>query len=667
MLKHTGKIAISLAVSALLANNLYAKDVTSLEAITVTAQKSEENVQKVPISLSVFDDISIQDRSISTLADIAKYTPNLLLFNTSQQGLTAPSIRGIYANITSFSTPVSLYVDGVPIMNSLGFGNNLGDIERIEVLRGPQGTLYGKNSETGVINIITKKPDNETRGKVFTTIGTDGKREFGANVSGAIVKDKFFIGVSVKHNEKDGYIRNTLTDKYVNNKENNYGKLYLRYTPTENLDISIIASKSENDNGAHDWARAGQDEPTISSNLEGSSTPKTEMVALKIDYSLDANTKIKSITTQRKHHDRANIDIDFSQMTFRHLYKDAIFETFSQEFRYETQISDTKLVAGIYLDKTDNDWNTKFVTMADPTGANSKPQNTTSDSIGVFVNAIHPLNDKWTVNTGIRYDKENKEIDIPTADINLDDSWSNISPKLSMQYTINNNSMAYVTVAKGYRSGGFSPLANESSKRSYDQESLISYELGYKGMFFDNTIKFNTNIYYMDIDDMQVEESLMPGITYMVNAATATSKGLEIEFEALLNNEFTVFASGGLNDTSFDEFKDTKGEYKGNTSPFAPKYNFNVGGQYRNGAGYYARVDINGYGKTYFDKANKYSQKAYTLVNTKIGYETNSFEIYLYANNLFDKKHDATNAYFNGNLTVYKQEREIGMQLAYRF
>ncbi|HIE35602.1 MAG TPA: TonB-dependent receptor [Campylobacterales bacterium] len=667
MLKHTKKIAISLAVSTILTNSLYAQEVTSFEPITVTAQKSEEDVQKVPISLSVFDDISIQDKSISTLADIAKYTPSLLLFNTSQQGLTAPSIRGIYANITSFSTPVSLYVDGVPTMSSLGFENALGDIQRIEVLKGPQGTLYGKNSEAGVINIITRKPDNETRGKIFTTFGSDGKKEIGVNLSGAIIKDKFYMGASFKHNEKDGYIKNTLTNEYVNNKDNDYGKLYLRYTPTDDLDISLITSKSKNNNGAHDWAKAGQDEATISSNLKGSSTPETTMTALKIDYDIDTNTKIKSITTQRKHQDTADIDIDFSPMTIRHLYKDAKFETLSQELRYETQIDNTKVVSGVYLDKTDNDWNTKFLTMADPTGANSKPQKLTSNSIGIFTNVIHPLNDKWTLNTGIRYDKENKEIEIAKANISLDDSWSNISPKLSMQYTIDTNSITYATVAKGYRAGGFSPLANKSSKRSYDQESLISYELGYKAMFLDNTIRFNTSIYYMDIDDMQVEESVVPGITYMVNAATATSKGLEIEFEALVNDEFTLFASGGLNDTSFDKFTDNTGDYKGNTSPFAPKYNFNIGGQYRNGAGYYARVDMNGYGKTYFDKANKYSQDAYKLVNTKVGYETDSFDIYLYANNLFDKQHDATNAYFNGSLTVYKEDREIGVQLAYRF
>ena len=226
--------------------------------------------------------------------------------------------------------------------------------------------------------------------------------------------------------------------------------------------------------------------------------------------------------------------------------------------------------------------------------------------------------------------------------------------------------MSYATIAKGYRAGGFNPYTS-NNKKSYDEESLISYELGYKGMFAKDTIKFNLSAYYMSIKDMQVEETLVPGMVYMVNAASATSKGIELEFEALLNDEFTIFASVGLNDTTFDKFKDNTGNYSGNTNPYAPKYNYNLGTQYRNSSGYYARADLNAYGKTYFDKANKNYQDTYTLVNTKIGYETNNYDIYLYANNLFDKKHDAKGAYFIGATTIFKEKRELGIKLAYRF
>ncbi len=660
------QLTFSLITVTVLSNNLFAKDLTSLESLTVTAQKSEETAQKIPMSISVFDDLAIEDKSINSLDDIAKYTPSLLLFQTGQQGLTSPSIRGISANILSYSTPVSLYVDGVSTMNSFGFSDALGDIERIEVLKGPQGTLYGKNAEVGVINIITKKPNNETRGKIFFTLGNDGKQEYGANASGAIIQDTLYVGASFKHYEKDGFIKNTVTNSYINQKENNYGKLHLRYTPTDELDISLIASKSKNDNGAHDWASAKEGVPEVTSNLAGTSTPTTESIALKVNYSVDSNTKIKSITTKRKHTDKAAVDTDFSALTKRHLFKDFEFNTLSQELRYETKISDTKVVTGIYFDKEDNDIYIKALTPLDPTGTMAKPQNLSSDSIGIFSNIIYPINEKWTINTGIRYDKENKEMEVPEARIALEENWSHISPKLSLQYAINQDSLTYATIAQGYRAGGFNPYAAEN-KKSYNDESLASYELGYKGMFVNNRVKFNASIYYMNIDDMQVEETLVPGIVYMVNAASATSKGVELEFEALVSQNLMLFASAGYNDTTFDKFSDNTGNHKGNTNPYAPKYNFNIGTQYRNNSGYFARVDLNGYGKTYFDKSNKNYQDAYTLVNTKIGYEAKSYDLYLYANNLLDKEHDAKGAYFRGAATIFKEDREIGVKLAYRF
>ncbi len=659
-------IRFSFLAYILLVNNLFAQEkTTTLEEMSVTAQKKEENVQKVPISISVFDEIAIEDKSISSLEDIAKYTPNLMLYNTGQEGLVVPSIRGISANVLSYSTPVGLYVDGVPSSSSFGFDDSLGDIERIEVLRGPQGTLYGKNSEAGVINIITKQPNNETKGKISTTIGNDGRRDIGLNVSGPIIKDKFYAGISYKHQQKDGFIKNTLTNEYINDKKSDYGKIILRATPTDNLDLSLISSKNKEDNGAHNWVSSTNNKKEVSSNLKGTSTPTDTTHALTVTYNLDESSKIKSITTKKEYKDKAVADADFTPKTLRHIYKDNELNTISQEFRYETMFNNTQVLSGIYLDKKDDDLHTRIVTPLNPTGF-SNPQDMSSKSIGIFTNIIHPLNESWVLNGGIRYDKENKDMQVRNTNIDLENSYSSFSPKIGVQYNISSNQMSYFTVAKGYRSGGFNPYA-PSNKQAYNEENLVSYELGYKAMFFDNRLKFNTNIYYMDIKDMQVEESPMMGTIYMVNAASATSKGFEMEVEGILTNELSLFASAGINQTTFDKFKDSVGDYSGNYNPLAPKYNFNLGAQYRVNSGLYGRVDFNGYGKTYFDKTNTNSQKAYSLVNTKIGYEFEDFDIYFYVNNLFDKNYDAIGAYFNGSTTIVREEREFGLKLAYRF
>lgn len=659
-------ISLSFLLSILLQNSLGANDKTiTLDDISVTAQKIEENVQKVPISISVFNDISIEDKSIESLEDIAKYTPNLMLYNTGQEGLVVPSIRGISGNVLAHSTPIGLYVDGVSTTSSFGFDDALGDIERIEVLRGPQGTLYGKNSEAGVINVITKQPNNETKGKIFSAIGNKGRKDIGLNVSGPIVKDTFYAGISYKHREKDGFIKNTLTNEYINDKKSDYGKLVLRATPTDRVDLSLIASVNKEDNGAHNWVSSTNNKKEVSSNLKGSSTPRDTTYALNITYDIDDNSKIKSITTKKEYKDKAVADADFTPKTLRHIYKENVLNTVSQEFRYETLFNKTQVLTGVYLDKKDDDLHTRIVTPLNPTGF-SNPQDMSSKSIGVFTNIIHPLSEDWILNGGIRYDKEEKEMQVRNTNIDLESSYSSVSPKIGVQYNINQNQMSYFTVAKGYRSGGFNPYA-PANKQSYSEENLVSYELGYKGVFFDNCLKFNTNIYFMDIKDMQVEEAPMPGLIYMVNAASATSKGFEIEVEGMLSNEISLFASAGINQTTFDKFKDSVGDYGGNYNPLAPKYNFNLGAQYRANSGLYGRVDFNGYGKTYFDKTNTNSQKAYSLVNTKIGYEFKDFDIYFYVNNLFDKNYDAIGAYFNGTTTLVREEREFGIKLAYRF
>ncbi|RXI45032.1 TonB-dependent receptor [Malaciobacter mytili] len=659
------KTKVLLSFSLLLITELLAKNITALDDITVTAQKKEERVIDVPISLSVFDEISIEDKSISSLEDIGKYTPNLILYNTGQEGLIVPSIRGISGNVLSYSTPVGLYVDGIPTTSAFGFDDALGDIERIEVLRGPQGTLYGKNSEAGVINIITKQPNNEISGKIFSTIGNNKRKDVGFNISGPIVKDKFYVGVTYKHQQKDGFIKNSLTNEYINDKKSDYGKLILRTTPTDNLDLSLIISKNKEDNGAHNWVSSKDNKKEVSSNLKGYSTPIDTTYALNINYNLDEYSKIKSITTKKEYKDKAIVDADMTPLTLRHIYKNNKLNTISQELRYETLFDKVELISGIYLDKKNDDLHTRIVTPFNPTGF-ANPQEMNSKSVGIFTNIIYPLNEDWILKAGVRYDKEKKQLEVKNTNIDLESSYSNISPKIGIQYNINQNQMSYFTIAKGYRSGGFNPYA-PVNKQAYGEEKLISYELGYKGIFFDNRLKFNTNIYYMDIKDMQVEEAPVAGTIYMVNAATATSKGFEMEVEGMITNELTLFASVGINKTTFDNFSDLAGNYSGNYNLLAPKYNFNIGTQYRANNGLYARVDFNGYGKTYFDKANTNYQKAYSLVNMKMGYETNTFDIYFYVNNLLDKNYDAIGAYFNGTTTILREEQEFGIKLAYRF
>ena len=234
----------------LINTTLSANDTIKLDSITVTAQKQEEKLQEVSSSISVFDEIELEDKKIDTIKDLTPFVPNFMTYPIGGiPSILNPTLRGLSTLQESTLVRVPIMIDGVLISGIGGYDATLFDVERVEVLRGPQGTLYGAGAEAGLINITTKQPDNETRAKVGLEFGSDDKRQYSFYASGAIVRDKFYVGVAGLHYEKDGYIKNTVTNRIVNNKENQYGKLHLRYTPTDDLDISFITSKSRHDDG----------------------------------------------------------------------------------------------------------------------------------------------------------------------------------------------------------------------------------------------------------------------------------------------------------------------------------------------------------------------------------------------------------------------------------
>ncbi len=653
-------------ISVVASSFLNAQEIdTKFDTVTVTAQKVEENIQNVPISLTVFDEFEIEDRNIKSVKDVAQYTPNFTLFNPGDWGTVSPSVRGLYSDPVMVSTTVSMYIDGVPSQNPIGYDAVLENIERIEILKGPQGTLYGKNAEAGAINIVTKKPINESRGKISVEFGSDNKKAYTLNASGAVVKDKFYIGITGRYYEKDGFMTNTFLGTDHNNRENKYGKVNLRYTPTDNLEISLISSKSKRNDGALSVNK------TTATNLKEVNNDVLDFAklestshALKIDYNI-GQYSLSSVTAYKKDHDLRFADYDYSNIKYYHSLMDVTYKNLSQEIKLNSQTDMLTWLAGIYADKSESTGGTTTDSI-DPIMKNSGSQKETDDnSLGFFTHANYKINDKLSVLGGLRYDKDKKNLIDKKTNTKLDISYSEISPKLAFNYKLNKNIMTYITIAKGYKSGGFYMFA-PTGKQSYDKETLWNYEIGLKSQFLDNTLTFNTSLYYMDISDMQVLTAIDNIYGYISNAATATSRGFELEANYKATNEISLFSAFGYNKTTYDEFSDVNGDYEGNYASFAPKYNYSIGAQYRGSQGYYARADLSGYGKMYIDKTNKYVQKAYELVNAKLGYEQTNYDIYLYAKNLFDKTHNVQ-GYYNGSYTYLSDPREIGVKFNYRF
>lgn len=641
------------------------KDTSELESVIVTANKQQQEIDKVPASITVFSGIELEDKMLNTIEDMAKYTPGLDIGDYGTALKKAPSMRGLYSDYSSMSSTTGLYVDGVPVLDGTGFDETLTDIERIEVLKGPQGTLYGKNSEVGVINIITRKPDNNLMGKVTFDTASDDKRDLSFKVSGPLAKDKLYMGISGKFFEEDGFVENTAINEIVDTRKHNYGKVNLRWTPIEKLDASFILSRIKYDDGANRMNLSNASERgKIQSDIEQYNRSAVTLASLNIDYKINEKLSLISITTNRDYDEIIANDFDYSTFPGFHIYGDSEYITQSEELRLNYEGKKLKALAGLYFDKTEADIHEKWVNM----GANYfQDHEMEGSSVGLFTHLTWAFTDRLSLLGGLRYDMESKDYKNLNEKIDVDETWNEISPKVAVQYQLKDNVMFYSNVSKGYRSGGFNKWSPKGYPMEYDEETLWSYEVGTKVSFWQKRASFEVSAYYMDIDDMQVDEYVdgAQNQVYKTNAAQGTSKGFETELRVKLTRDFLLFAGYSYNNCEFDEYKDVFGVYDGKKCPFSPDYDYNFGFQYRNQGGFYASADMIGYGKTYFDRSNKYSRDAYEIVNFKTGFEMESMDIYFYGKNIFDKKYDS-NGIFEG-YSSYSDPREIGISVSLRF
>ena len=213
-----------------------AEETYKLDPVLVTAEKRTENVQDVPVSVTAISEQQIKDSGIRSIQDVARQVPNLFIANWGFRGNSYAFIRGIGA--VNNDPAIGFYVDDVNYMDSRVFDTNLFDIERIEVLRGPQGTLYGRNSLGGVVNIVTKKPDNEFHYGLEQTVGNENLYETTLYMRAPLIKDKLFFGVSGTSEQMDGYNTNDFLDKKVDRRRGLNGRMQLRWMPTDKLDVT---------------------------------------------------------------------------------------------------------------------------------------------------------------------------------------------------------------------------------------------------------------------------------------------------------------------------------------------------------------------------------------------------------------------------------------------
>ena len=645
----------------------FAKDINTLDDTIVKSSKQEYKLKDLGMTVNILDQKDIKDEKISNLKDLIGYIPNLAIHDHFQH--YAVSIRGV-TNVGFFviNTNVGLDIDGVYTTDFAGLSYDMMDVESIEVLKGPQGTLYGGHASGGVISIKTRVPNNTLIRKVKIGFGNNKMMSLGAYLSTPIIRDKFYISLMANYKRKANPIKNNYLNKNRKDSKMLNTKIHLRTTPSDDLDISLIFNE-QNKKFAPLWAyKPGKlNKYEVVEDLESYNKRKIQSTALKVKYYIDSKSYLTYIPNFRMKKTDSDLDRDGQSINKRHSKNILKRDTLSQELRYNLNTDKTSLLIGTNykVDKTIFDSIDNLKT--------NKKYNTDikEKSLGIFTNIKYDLTKKLSLGAGLIYSKNNYSIDDKIHKKSAKNTDSDVSPKISANYKINQNFTTYTTIVKGYKPGSYSTLGNYDDSK-YEKETLYNYEIGTRMLFLNNQLNINLAAFKTDHKDMQIsywqESKKKTWIPLLTNASKVNSQGFEVDLKYSSNEYIMYFLNYGYVKSKIKEFntKSDKKSFAGKITPNTPKYTYSIGTNvnYKN---YYGSLTLIGQGKMYTYVNNKAFQKSYSIINTNLGYKMKNFDFNIYAKNLLNKD---TTIDLSGKTYTYLrhgEKRQIGFELTYNF
>jgi iron complex outermembrane receptor protein len=662
---------------------------THLDAVVVTAQKKEELLQQVPISISALSAKQVREYRLWNNKDITAIVPNLYSANPGDQR-NVTSIRGITS--TSYNPAVATYIDGVNQFNLNAYIAQLFDVERIEVLRGPQGTLYGRNAMGGVINIITSQPVNHTDGYAEISIGNYGQQRYNLGFRTPLVKDKLFLGVAGMYEGLSGFYTNRYTNTKFDKQHSITGNYYLKWLVSRRWNLSLNVKYQVNrNNGA--FPLAGSKNKAFAHPFEVNQNAVTTIIDNTLNTSFSAQYAGRKFNFSSQTAYQSNyryytvpIDGDFSPIdgiTIINNYGKPWnnVKVWTQEFKFTSPASSAskfKWTTGIYLFYQDNPTKqaTRFGKDAALLGSRDSLYSiiTTSKSkktgIAFYGQLTYSVTDKLDIIGGLRYDYEYDKLNVlgqyqhdpnpnPVFDTQPDTTthtdFSAFSPKLGVDYHLSPEHNLYITYSRGFRPGGLTQLSFDPSQPplyAYQPEYSNNIEAGIKNIFLNNRMRLNVVIFYSNITNAQIPTLVLPSaITITKNAGRLTSKGAELEFAATPFRGFEAEYNFGYTDATYKTLKlsqnGSETDLGGKRQIFTPDITSMLALQYSYPFAHKQQLKlvIRGewmyLGKQYFDLANTIEQSPYSLFNTRFGIAAKHIEIMFWVRNIADKKYIA--------------------------
>lgn len=646
------------ALLLVFSNGASAQGKMVLEEILVTAEARTENLQEVPVAVTAFSSTEILSAGIQSTADFIALTPNVTFDDSFTIGNSFVSLRGV-TQINNADSPVAIVVDGVPQNNQKQFKMDLYDVERIEILKGPQGALYGRNAIGGAVVIATRQPTNEFEGFVEGGVGNDGFVRATAAVSGPIVEDKLLFRLAGSYKESDGQITNTYLGKEVDFYESTDIRGKLTWHPSDAVIVDFRLATSQLEGGAlYDVAffdDSGPDntntERSPITNVLGDSTRDIDESTLKLDWLGDIGT-FTSITAYTDISEDYYGDLDFcnpedcpggffglGQVTQA---QDLEVKLFSQELRFTSpDEEDFRWAAGAYYLRSDRNLGSRafLQDFGDIPLANIQEDND-NRAWAVFGQADYSFGDEWEISASLRYDDDKREQTDAFSGGSRDTSFDAWQPKITASWYLAEEQLLYATYARGFRSGGFNGIGG----REFVDETIDNYEIGYKSTHLDNRLRLNAAAFYAQSNDFQFffVDFNAGGAQVIDNLDEVTLQGAEVEVEALVNENLRIFGSLGVLDSTIDAISpdlQVPAE-EGNKSPKTTEYTLNIGTELVFEVGQLAatlRLDFERRGDKYWQTDNVDVMDPVNLVNLRASLGGEQWTATLWGRNIGDE------------------------------
>ncbi len=656
--------------------------------IIVTAERTPEEALSVPLSLTTLSETQIEDADITSLNGIADRTPNFTFYSggANRTGQFY-SVRGV-SNFNAFSRDaVGFFVDDVPFDFAGFIDQDLIDIERVEVLRGPQNTLYGRSSSGGAVNIVTRRPTDEFEYGGSLRYGDNQHFDSRLYVSGPIEEGVLRFRLAGSYSDREGFVYNRFLEDDVDDGQAFTGRGQLLWTPSEDWEILFNAFVSDYREGGNPYVLTSNDDPfDVDLSFNGFNDVVTNAQSLRIEHDTP-NLRLTSITAHRFSRQEAAFDQDGSILDLSINAPDFSSRVFSQEFRVQSPEDADRLqwIAGAYFETASFENNRRFLEGSDSAnpGTIEADGDSTNRSLAVFGQASYDITDEFTLTGGLRYENTRAELDFvqtfTTPDgfsfplVEVDDAdvtGSELLPRFVVEYRFSPDLMAYGSITRGYRPPGtsFEPFNAESA--IFDAETSWNYEVGVKSAWLDDRLIVNLAAFYSDTSNFQFPSIGSSTGSVAIGTADIRTFGAELEVLARPIEGLEIIAGLGLLDAEFTNGNETftGAPLEGNRTPFNADLTYNIAAQYRSPGGIFGRLEVIGFGTTFFDDLNSIEQEPFALVNARVGYEAENYGIYVFANNLFDEEY-VTQAFDAGAglAGTYGAPRTVGVQFRARF